>query len=58
MALIPAERQVDLWIQSQPGLQSEFQDGHSYTEKLMTWKTKNKQKEVQLVSYTHFISSI
>jgi hypothetical protein len=26
-------RQVDFWVQGQPGLQSEFQDIQSYTEK-------------------------
>jgi hypothetical protein len=33
--LIPAlgrQRQVDLWVQGQPGLQSEFQDSQGYTE--------------------------
>ena len=34
--LIPAlgrQRQVDFWVRGQPGLQSEFQDSQSYTEK-------------------------
>jgi hypothetical protein len=36
MPLIPAlgrQRQADFWVQGQPGLQSEFQDSQSYTEK-------------------------
>jgi hypothetical protein len=34
--LIPAlgrQRQADLWVRGQPGLQSEFQDSQGYTEK-------------------------
>jgi hypothetical protein len=34
--LIPAlwrQRQVDVWVRGQPGLQSEFQDSQGYTEK-------------------------
>ena len=34
--LIPAlgrQRQVDFWVQGQPGLQSEFQDSQGYSEK-------------------------
>lgn len=37
MLLIPALgswRQADFWVQSQPGLHSDFQDSHNYTEKL------------------------
>lgn len=42
------QSQVDLWIQGQPGLQSEFQDGReSYTEKL-SHKTKKERKKKQL----------
>jgi hypothetical protein len=36
MPLIPAlgrQRQADFWVRGQPGLQSEFQDSQSYTEK-------------------------
>ena len=36
MPLIPAlgrQRQVDFWVQRQPGLQSDFQDSQGYTEK-------------------------
>ena len=36
MPLIPAlrrQRQVDFWVQGQPGLQSKFQDSQGYTEK-------------------------
>ena len=35
-ALIPAlgkQRQADFWVRGQPGLQTEFQDSQSYTEK-------------------------
>jgi hypothetical protein len=42
--LIPAlwrQRQVDFW--GQPGLQSEFQDSQSYTEKPCLKKPKNKK---------------
>jgi hypothetical protein len=45
--LIPAlgrQRQVDLWVWGQPGLQSEFQDSQGYTEKLGLEKPK-KEKE-------------
>ena len=50
--LIPAlrrQRQADFWVQGQPGLQSEFQDSQSYTEKpflekTTTTTTKKKKK--------------
>jgi hypothetical protein len=50
--LIPAlgrQRQVDLWVRDQPGLQSELQDSQGYTEKpcLKKTKTKNKQTNKQ-----------
>ena len=49
--LIPAlgmQRQVDFWVQGQPGLQSEFQDSQGYTEKpCLEIKTKTKQKTNQ-----------
>jgi hypothetical protein len=50
MPLIPAlgrQRQADFWVQSQPGLQSEFQDSQGYTEKpcLEKLKQTNKQKK-------------
>ena len=35
MPLIPAlgrQRQVDFWVQGQPGLQSDFQDSQSYIQ--------------------------
>jgi hypothetical protein len=43
MPLIPApgrQRQVDFWVWSQPGLQSEFQDSQGYTEKPCLKKPK------------------
>jgi hypothetical protein len=33
MSALRRQRQVDLWIGGQPGLQSEFQDSQGYTEK-------------------------
>ena len=47
MPLIPApgrqrQRQVDFWVQGQPGLQSEFQDSQDYTEKPCLGKKKKK----------------
>jgi hypothetical protein len=47
MPLIPAlgrQRQADFWVRGQPGLQSEFQDSQSYTEKPCL-KKKNKQQQ-------------
>ena len=48
MPLIPAlgrQRQVDLWVRGQPGLQSEFQDSLGYTEKPCLKKPKKKKKK-------------
>jgi hypothetical protein len=48
--LIPAlgrQRQADFWVRGQPGLQSEFQDSQSYTEKPCLEKQKQKQKQQQ-----------
>jgi hypothetical protein len=45
--LVPAlgrQRQVDFWVQGQPGLQSEFQDSQGYTEKLCLEKPKQNKK--------------
>jgi hypothetical protein len=45
--LVPAlrrQRQADFWVQSQPGLQSEFQDSQGYTEKPCLEKPKPKPK--------------
>ena len=45
MPLIPAlgrQRQSNLWVQDQPGLQSEFQDSQSYTEKPCLEKQTNE----------------
>jgi hypothetical protein len=44
--LIPAlrrQRQTDFRVRGQPGLQSEFQDSQSYTEKPCLEKQKQKQ---------------
>jgi hypothetical protein len=46
-SLIPAlgrQRQPDFWVPGQPGLQSEFQNSQSYTEKPCLEKTKQKKK--------------
>jgi hypothetical protein len=46
--LIPAlerQRQVDLRVRGQPGLQSEFQDSQAYTEKPCVEKPKKKKKK-------------
>jgi hypothetical protein len=48
--LIPAlerqrQRQADFWVRGQPGLQSEFQDSQSYTEKSCLEKPKRKKKK-------------
>jgi hypothetical protein len=48
MPLIPAlrrQRQVDFWVQGQPGLQREFQDSQGYTEKPCLKKKKIKPKQ-------------
>jgi hypothetical protein len=47
MPLVPAlgrQRQMDFWVQGQPGLQSEFQDSQGYTEKPCLKKPKNQNK--------------
>jgi hypothetical protein len=51
MSLIPAlgrQRQADIWVWGQPGLQSKFQDSQGYTEKPCLENPKkpktNKQK--------------
>jgi hypothetical protein len=36
---------MDLWVRGQPGLQSEFQDSQSYTEKPCLKKKKKKKKD-------------
>jgi hypothetical protein len=46
--LIPAlgrQRQADFWVRGQPGLQSEFQDSQSYTEKPCLEIPKKKKKK-------------
>ena len=48
MPLISAlgrQRQVDFWVQGQPGLQSEFQDSQGYTEK----PCLEKQKQTNII---------
>jgi hypothetical protein len=47
MPLIPAlgrQRQADFWVRGQPGLQSEFQDSHGYTEKPCLGEKKKRYK--------------
>jgi hypothetical protein len=48
MPLIPTlrrQREVDFWVQGHPGLQSEFQDSQSYTEKPCLQKNKQQQQK-------------
>ena len=48
MPLIPAlerQRQADLRVQGQPGLQGEFQDSQGYTEKPCLEKTTPPKKK-------------
>jgi hypothetical protein len=50
MPLIPAlgrQRQVDFWVRGQSGLQSEFQDSQSYTEKPYLKKPKKQKTNKQ-----------
>jgi hypothetical protein len=56
MPLIPAlgrQRQVDFWVRGQSGLQSEFQDSQSYTEKPCLEKQKKKQKQIYIYVYVY-----
>jgi hypothetical protein len=56
------QRQADFWVRGQPGLQSEFQDSQSYTEKPYLEKAKtnqptnqpNKQTNKQKKKYLYF----
>ena len=46
--LIPAlgrQKQADLWVRGQPGLQSEFQDSQGYTEKPCLEEKKQSQNQ-------------
>jgi hypothetical protein len=50
------QRQADFWVLGQPGLQSEFQDSHGYTEKPCIEKPKNQptkqpNKTTQVTAY-------
>jgi hypothetical protein len=36
------QRQADLWVEGQPGLQSKFQDSQGYTEKPCLRKTRER----------------
>jgi hypothetical protein len=49
--LIPAlrrQRQADLWVWGQPGLQSEFHNSQGYTDEILPWnKQANKQTNKQ-----------
>ena len=42
-----AEAGRSLWVQGQPGLQSEFQDSQGYTEKPCLEKPNNQTKQNQ-----------
>ena len=39
-------RQVDLWVQGQPGLHSKFQDSQDCYRKTLSQKTENKKKSL------------
>jgi hypothetical protein len=70
MPLIPAlgrQRQMDFWVQGQPGLQSKFQDNQGYTEKpcleqppppKKKTKTKTKAKTHQLLAQNCHMSQV
>ena len=50
-AFNPSTQEAELWVWSQPGLQSEFQDSQGYTEKPCLKKQTNKQtNKIYLVS--------
>ena len=54
--LIPAlrrHRQADFGVRGQPGLQSEFQNSQSYTEKPCVQRNKNKNKKKQKKKQTN-----
>jgi hypothetical protein len=61
MPLIPAlgrQRQADFWVRGQPGLQSEFQDSQSYTEKpCLKNKQTNKQTNKQSKEYIETLAN-
>jgi hypothetical protein len=44
---IQTENQMDLWVWGHPGLQNEFQDFQSNTEKSLLEKNKKKQPTKQ-----------
>jgi hypothetical protein len=43
--VLEGQRQANFRVRGQPGLQSEFQDSQSYTEKLCLEKQTNKQQQ-------------
>jgi flagellar biosynthesis/type III secretory pathway protein FliH len=45
MPALGRQRQVDFWVRGQPGLQSEFQDSQSYTEKPCLKKRQDKKEK-------------
>ena len=45
------QRQEDLWVWGQPGLQNEFQDRQGYAEKPYLKKPKSKQKKKISLKY-------
>jgi hypothetical protein len=61
--LIPAlgrQRQVDFWVQGQPGLKSEFQDSQGYTEKPCLEKpnqTKPKKTSLSVIPGSGMLTS-
>jgi hypothetical protein len=45
--VLRSKRQAYLWVQSQPSLQIEFQEGQAITQRNSVWKNKNKQTNKQ-----------
>jgi hypothetical protein len=63
MPALGRQKQVDFWVQGQPGLQSEFQDSQSYTEKPCLEKPKKKKMpremaESHLIGKGHWMAEV
>jgi hypothetical protein len=53
-----AEADRSLWVQRQPGLQSEFQDSPGYTEKPCFKKPKQQQKNTKQTHTQKYVLKI
>jgi hypothetical protein len=53
-SILERQRQVDLLVQGQPELQSEFQDSQAYTEKLSRKAKHNKTRQITLGTNNSF----